>query len=84
VFDDLYTKAFETLRAMLISAPVLAHYDLDSQCLLKTDALDTVIVAIFLQKGLDGEWHPVGYFLKTMTPAETNYPIYNKELLAVV
>jgi hypothetical protein len=30
VFDDLYTKAFETLRAMLISAPILAHYDLDN------------------------------------------------------
>jgi len=48
VFNKLYTKAFKTLRAMLISAPILAHYDLDSQCLLKTDVLDTVIAAIFL------------------------------------
>ena len=76
MFDESCTKAFETLRAMLISAPILAHYDLDSQCLLETDVSDTVVVAIFSQKGLDREWHPVGYFLKTMTPAETNYPIY--------
>jgi hypothetical protein len=84
VFDDLCTKAFETLRAMLIRAPILTHYDLDSQCLLETDASDTVVVAIFSQKGLNREWHPVGYFSKTITPAKTNYPIYNKELLAIV
>jgi hypothetical protein len=84
VFCELYTKAFKTLRAMLISAPILAHYDLDSQCLLETNVLDTVIVAIFSQKGLDREWHPVGYFLKTITPAKTNYLIYNKELLAII
>src|SRR4030081_3284000 len=40
--------------------------------------------AVFSQKGLDGEWHPVGYFSKTMAPAETNYPIYDKEMLAIV
>ena len=67
-----------------MSAPLLAHYDLDSQCLLETDASDTVVAAVFSQKGLDGEWHPVGYFSKTMVPAETNYPIYDKELLAIV
>jgi hypothetical protein len=84
VFNELCTKAFKALRSMLISAPILAYYNLDSQCLLETDVLDTVIAAIFLQKGLNREWYPVGYFLKTMTPTKTNYPIYNKELLAIV
>ena len=72
------------LRSMLIKAPLLAHYDVDSQCLLETDASNTVVAAVFSQKGLDDEWHPVGYFSKTMAPAETNYPIYDKELLAIV
>jgi transposase InsO family protein len=83
-FDDRCIQAFETLRSMLTKAPLLAHYDLDSQCLLETDASDTVVAAVFSQKGLDGEWHPVGYFSKTMAPAETNYPIYDKEMLAIV
>ena len=83
-FDRGCVQAFETLQHMLTHAPVLAHYDLDSQCLLETDASDTVTAAVFSQKGLDGEWHPVGYFLKTMAPAETNYPIHDKELLAIV
>ena len=72
------------LHSMLIKAPLLAYYDVDSQCLLETDASDTVVAAVFSQKGLDDEWHPVGYFSKTMAPAETNYPIYDKELLAIV
>jgi RNase H-like domain found in reverse transcriptase/Integrase zinc binding domain len=83
-FDDRCAQAFDKLKAMLISAPLLAHYDLDSQCMLETDASDTVVAAVFSQKGLDGEWHPVGYFSKTMAPAETNYPIHDKEMLAIV
>jgi hypothetical protein len=83
-FDDQCIQAFNTLRDRLTSAPLLAHYDLDSQCMLETDASDRVIGAVFSQKGLDGEWHPVGYFSKTMAPAETNYPIHDKEMLAIV
>ena len=67
-----------------MGAPLLAHYDLDSQCMLETDASDTVVVAVFSQKGLDGEWHPIGYFSKAMAPVETNYPIYNKEILIII
>ena len=69
---------------MLISALLLAYYDLDSQCMLETDTSDTVVVVVFSQKGLDREWHLVGYFSKTMALAETNYLIYNKEMLAII
>ena len=69
---------------MLTKAPLLVHYDVDSQCLLKTDVSDTVVAAVFSQKGLDGEWHPVRYFSKTMAPTKTNYLIYDKEMLAIV
>ena len=67
-----------------MQAPLLAHYNTDHQCLLETDASDTVVAAVFSQKGLDGEWHLIAYFSKTMALAETNYPIYNKEMLAIV
>ena len=39
---------------------------------------------IFSQKQPDGEWHLIVYYLKTMIDAELNYPIYNKEMLAIV
>ena len=67
-----------------MSAPLLAYYDLDSYCLLETDVSDTVITAVFSQKGLDREQYLVRYFSKTIALAETNYPIYNKEILAII
>jgi hypothetical protein len=45
---------------------------------------DIVIAVVFFQKRLDGEWHLVGYFSKTIAPAETNYPIHDKKILAIV
>jgi hypothetical protein len=40
---------------MLISALLLAHYDLDNQCILETNMSDIVIAVVFSQKGLDGK-----------------------------
>lgn len=36
------------------------------------------------QKGDDGLWRPVAFFSKKNTPAECNYPIHDKELLAII
>ena len=52
--------------------------------MLETDALDGVIVGVFSQKQPDGEWHPITYYLKTIIDAELNYPIHNKEMLAII
>jgi hypothetical protein len=52
--------------------------------MLKTDALDGVITGIYSQKQLDGEWHPITYYLKTMVDTELNYLIYDKEMLAII
>jgi len=48
------------------------------------DALDSIIAAIYSRKQLDGEWHPIIYYLKTIIDAKLNYYIYNKEILAIV
>ena len=52
--------------------------------MLETDALDSVIAGIYSQKQLDGEWYPVAYYLKTMVDIKLNYPIHNKEMLAII
>jgi len=67
-----------------MQAPILTHFDVDRYCLLETDASNTVVVAVFSQLGLDGEYHPIAYFSKSMALAEINYLIYNKEMLAIV
>jgi hypothetical protein len=52
--------------------------------MLKTDALDGVIAGVYSQKQLDGEWYPIAYYLKTIVDAKLNYPIYDKEMLAII
>jgi hypothetical protein len=54
------------------------------QSKIETDASDGVIAGVFSQQHLDGEWYPVAYFSKTMAPAECNYSIHDKEMLAIV
>ena len=43
--------------------------------MLETDTLNGVIASIYSQKQLNGEWHPITYYLKTMVDTELNYLI---------
>ncbi|VDC02337.1 unnamed protein product [Peniophora sp. CBMAI 1063] len=40
--------------------------------------------AVLSQKATDGKWHLVAYFSKSLSEAERNYEIYDKELLAIM
>ena len=76
-------QAFEDLKRAFTTAPVLAHYDSSLETWVETDASDFVIAEVLSQ--MHGEvLKPVAYFSKKMTPAECNYMIYDKELLAIV
>lgn len=50
---------------------------------IETDASDMAIGACYCQE-YDGIWHSVAYFSRKLTPAEQNYEIHDKELLAIV
>ena len=75
---------FEQFKECLITALVLSHYHVDRETMLKTDASNGVVAAIASQQAPDGHWHPFAYFSKTMAPAEYNYKIHDKEILAII
>jgi transposase InsO family protein len=83
-FNGACLEAFEELKTCLISSELLRHYDPELPCRVETDASDGVIAGILSQLQADTEWHPVAYFSKTMLPAECNYEIHDKEMLAIV
>ena len=83
-FNKAYLEAFEELKTRLTSSELLRHYDPELPCRVETDASDGVIAGILSQLQADTEWHPVAYFSKTMLPAECNYEIHDKEMLAIV
>ena len=62
---------------------MLKHYDPYKETRLETDSSDGVVAGVLSQKHEDGLFHPVGYFSKRMGDAELNYPIHDKELLAI-
>ncbi|CEJ95270.1 Putative Pol-like protein [[Torrubiella] hemipterigena] len=77
-------SAFEKLKERLIGAPILAHWDADRETILETDSSGYVTGGALSQKGDDGLWRPVAFFSKKNIPAECNYPIHDKELLAII
>ena len=50
----------------------------------EADASDFVSSGVLSQIGADGILHPVAFMSKKYDPAECNYEIYDKELLAIV
>ena len=60
------------------------HFDWDKPAVLETDASDYVCAGVLSQHDDDGVLHPIAFYSKKMTPAECNYEIYDKELLAIV
>src|SRR5882724_9988237 len=80
-----HTKAFETLKTAFTQAPILAHFNPDNPIVVETDASDYAIAAIISQISPDnGNIHPIAFYSHSMQPAELNYEIYDKELLAIL
>ena len=67
-----------------MTALILWYYNLLYEFILEIDASNSVIASILLQLHLDGEWHLVAYFSKTIALTKYNYKIYNKEMLAII
>ena len=69
---------------MFSTAPILQHFDLEKECVVKTDASDYISGAVLSQPDYEGVLHSVAFLSHHHLPAEYNYKIYNKELLAIV
>lgn len=75
--------AFQALKDMCTKSPTLRIFDPKLPVQIETDASDLAIGACLTQEH-KGNRHPLAYYSRKMTPAEQNYDIHDKELLAVV
>lgn len=80
--DDC-TAAFTAIKTALTTAPTLKPYDPDLPIRVTTDASDVGTGAVLAQRHAD-QWHPVAFASNKLTPAESNYPTHEKELLAII
>jgi transposase InsO family protein len=76
--------AFQEIKKRFTEAPILQNYDPDLQCIVESDASDTCMGAVLLQRGKDDKLHPTAYFSKKMSPPEQNYGVGEKELLGII
>ncbi|GJP47701.1 hypothetical protein CLOM_g6873 [Closterium sp. NIES-68] len=74
--------AFDQLKLFLTTPPVLRIADPHRPFELITDASDLAVGAVLLQDFGEG-LQPIAYESRKLNPAERNYPVHDKELLAV-
>ena len=76
--------SFTSLKEQFITGKVLQHFDPSKPSVLYTDASDKAISGIIYQKNDRDRLQPIAFYSRTLTSAEQNYDIFNKELLAIV
>jgi hypothetical protein len=84
LFDAPARRAFQALKTAFTSAPILRHFDPALETTIESDASDYAISAILSQVQPSGLLHPVAFLSRKMSPAERNYDVHDKELLAIV
>jgi hypothetical protein len=82
-WSDSHQAAFHQLKKALATPPVLQIPDFSMQFSLVCGASDVAISAV-LQQGNGGQWAPVAYSSRLLSPAERRYAVYERECLAVV
>ena len=59
-------------------------FDPSKSSVVETDASDKAIGAYLSQADDKGKLRPVAYLSRKFTPPESNYEVYDKELLAII
>jgi len=75
--------AFDTLKDMFTTGPILTHFD-THPTQLETDASDFALGAVLSQLCEDEKWHPVAFHSRKFSPEEINYDVHDKEMAAIV
>ncbi len=77
-------QAFRTLKERFTTAPILHHPNPEQEFIVEVDASSTSIGAVLSQRqGDPPKLYPCAFFSRKLNPAEQNYDVGNRELLAM-
>ncbi|CAI7863614.1 unnamed protein product, partial [Closterium sp. NIES-54] len=82
-WDTPHQQAMEQLQTALTTTPVLILPDPEKDYVFEADASDQAVGAVLMQDHGNG-LQPIAYLSKKLHGAELNYPIHDKEALAIV
>ncbi len=77
-------NAFETLKKVFTTTPVLAYPNYQKPFIVATDASGKEIGAVLSQLDIDGREHPIHYARGGLTSPEKNYSTYESKALAII
>ena len=83
VWTNQCEEAFQTLKRLLCSAPVLKGPDFNKPFILQTDASERGIGAVLSQLDENQEEHPIAFFSKKLLTREEKFSTIEKECLAI-
>ena len=84
LWDTAPDNAFQSLKKAFTTAPILKHFDYSRPATVEADASDFAQGGVLSQQDNEGILHPVAFHSRKFNPAEQNYEIYDKEMLAIV
>ena len=77
-------EAFEQLKHVFISRPLLVVPDIDKKFRVEADTSNFVTGGVLSIKCEDNKWRLVTYISKSLNETKKNYKIHDKEMLAVI
>ena len=83
-WTDTCQQTFDELKKRFTEEPVLMMPDQTKPFQIETDTSKYATGAVLTQLDSNGDRHPISFISKTFSPAERNYEIYDRELLAII
>ncbi|CAB3239777.1 unnamed protein product [Arctia plantaginis] len=84
-WDSIHDNAFDTIKKLLVSDQVLAHFNIDAKIILTVDASPSGLGAVLSQVDpADGLERPISFASRTLNAAERRYSQIQKEATAII
>lgn len=77
-------QAFQKIKNAILEEPILSTANPEKPFEVETDASDWALGGQLGQRDQEGKLHPTAFFSKKLHGPELNYPIHDKELMAII
>lgn len=85
IWDVRADNAFNKLKEAFTTEEILVYPDPEKEFFVETDASNFAVGCVLSQiSNKDNKLHPVAFYSRSLSSAEINYTIYDKELLAII